>query len=161
MPREIEASELRAEILSTFPLVDMPSQEDLSLEADSCHYCRELAADLEERRGKPIGGEAIRFVHQELYHLSAKGCQWILPRYLRYCLTEEASYNAFETEYLIYSLGPDLEFQADTQKRLSLLSRDQVACLVDFLAWCRNQPPWREHCPEEIDKAIEFLRTML
>jgi len=120
-----------------------------------------VAEELERYRSKPIDGDAIRLVHQELSNLSAKAWRWILPHYLRFCLTAEAEYNRMETEFLIYNLAPELQFQTDTSQRLSLLTAMQVACLIDFLGWCFDQEYWKEYCPQNINRAISFLQTVL
>jgi hypothetical protein len=88
----------------------------------------------------------------------------LMPHYLRFCLTSEAAYNRIETEFLIYSiysLGPELRFQSDTLKRLSLFTASQLACLTHFLDWCRNKEYWRDYCPGNIDAALAFLRANL
>jgi hypothetical protein len=154
-----DTATLAQEIDEAFPFVDMPPIAELI--ARDCTDCEYLAEELERYKGRDINGDAIRLVHQELSHLSAEGWRWILPHYLRFCLTAEAEYNRMETEFLIYNLGPDLEFQTDTTQRLSLLTTDQISCLIDFLAWCQNQEYWKEYCPDNINKAIGFLRTLL
>jgi hypothetical protein len=146
-------------IESAFPFVEMPSAAELV--SPSCEDFEYLTEELERYRGRQIDGAAIRLVHQELSHLSAKGWRWILPHYLRFCLTTEAEYNRMETEFLIYSLGPDLKFQGDTAHRLALLAPRQISCLIDFLCWCQNQEYWREYCPNQLSGAIGFLRTLL
>jgi hypothetical protein len=50
-----------------------------------------------------------------------------------FCLTAEATYNQTETEFLIYNLGPEEEYKAETRLRLSSLNSDQVRCLMFFL----------------------------
>lgn len=146
-------------IESVFPFVEMPSAAELiSLGRPDSEY---LTQELERYRGKQIVGDTIRLIHQELSYLSAKGWRWILPHYLRFCLTPEAEYNRMETEFLIYNLGPDLKFQGDTTQRLALLASRQISCLIDFLRWCQNQEYWREYCPDQLSRAIGFLRTLL
>ncbi len=81
-----------------------------------------------------------------------------MPFYLRFCLTPEAEYNHMETEFLIYNLNPDLKFQRDTLQRLSLFTEVQVRCLIHFLEWCLTKQYWKEYCPDNINRAIEFLR---
>ena len=151
---------LLKEIESVFPLVEMPLGIDLAFHKHGCLECDELREDLEQYRDKEITGEAIRLIHQELSSLSAKAWRWVLPHYLRFCLTPEAKYNRMETEFFIYSLGPDLKFQQETLQRLSMLNKDQINCLVHFLEWCLNDEYWNEYYPEDINKAINFLSTI-
>ncbi len=148
---------LLAEIRVAFPPQEMPSSVDLRFHPEGCIDCDFLAEDLEAFRGKPIDGAAIRCLHQELSSLSARGWAWALPYYLPFCLTPEAQYNQMEIEFLIYSLGPDEQFKADTLKRLSLLSSLQVRCLIQFVQWLKVHPFWSEYFPEELDKALKFL----
>ena len=155
----LDTATLRAEINLSFPFVEMPPTGELLVpEYAASQY---LAEELEQYRPRQVDGGAIRLVHQELPHLSAKAWRWILPHYLRFCLTPEAEYNRMETEFLIYNLGPSLRFQSDTNQRLSLLTTSQVLCLIDFLFWCENQEYWKQYCPSDISRAIGFLKTVL
>ncbi|MFI3158433.1 MAG: hypothetical protein QX199_20000 [Methylococcaceae bacterium] len=156
----IDTCSLLKEIESVFPFVDMPEGNDLVFHKNGCFECDDLQNDLEDYRNKEITSEAIRLVHQELSSLSAKGWRWVLPHYLRFCLTTEAEYNRMETEFLIYSLRPLLEFQKDTLLRLSLLDKDQINCLIHFLMWCENKQHWKEYCLEDIRKAKSFLSSI-
>jgi hypothetical protein len=152
-------SELAQEIEATFPIVEMPAAHEIPFKTLDSTEAAYLTAELDQFRGKLLDGDAIRLIHQELSHLSAKAWQWLLPHYLRFCLTPEAAYSRMETEFLIYNLGPDLPFQRDTLQRLSLLTTAQIQCLIDFLYWCLNTEPWREHFPNDIQKAIGFLQA--
>jgi hypothetical protein len=149
------------EIETAFPFVEMPVGAELPFNTPFTPEDRYLIEELEQFRDREISGKAIRFVHQEMSLLSAKAWQWLMPHYLRFCLTSEAAYNRMETEFLIYNLGPELKFQSGTLKRLSLFTARQAGCLIHFLQWCRNQEYWRDYCPENIDSAIAFLRTNL
>lgn len=160
MTKESREALLRA-IEKTFPKIEMPERSQLLLAQMKVVGDSDLLErDLEELRGKLIDGAAIRSVHQELSFLSAATWRWLLPYYLTYCLTDEARYNRFETEFLIYNLGPSLEFQRDTQKRLALLNRSQLACLIDFLKWCLEDEEWKDLFEENIARAISFIETI-
>ena len=139
----------------------MPPRSELPFHERGCARCEETANDLEQYRDKEIDGYAIRDVHMDLSRLSAKAMQWILPHYLRYCLTAEAIYNGMETEFLIYSLRPGLQFQKETLQQLALLTSDQIRCLIHFLQWCSNQEQWQPGYVEDIRQALNFLRTMI
>ena len=156
-----DTQRLAAEIDLAFPIEEMPPGRELPFQTLDHFEAEHLVNDLEHFRGRPVDGAAIRLVHQEMSHLSAKGWRWILPHYLRFCLTAEAEYNRMETEFLIYSLGPDLPFQRDTLQRLSLLTAVQIECLVHFLEWCFADEYWRNYCPNQITKAVDFLRASL
>jgi hypothetical protein len=156
-----DTDRLAEEIDSAFPIVEMPPGNELPIKTLDSFEATHLVQELEQFRGKAINGTAIRLVHQEMSHLSAKAWRWLLPHYLRFCLTPEAEHNRMETEFLIYNLGPDLPFQRDTLRRLSLLTAVQVECLVHFLEWCLKSEYWKEYCPDNIAKAIGFLGANL
>ena len=153
----MKSEALLAEIQSAFPVVAMPSKADLPFDLERGGLDEYLANELDELRGKRVDGAVIRHVQQEMSCLSAKGWAWILPHYLRYCLTEEAEHNEMETEFLIYHLGPDQKFQADARKRLSLLNSQQIQCLIHFMQWLKSHPHWIAYLLADIDRAIAFL----
>jgi hypothetical protein len=155
-----DVRKLSDEISVAFPPIDMPARSELILHDQGCAECIEFVRDLDEFRGKEISANVIRLIHQELSHLSPAGWRWMLPHYLRFCLSDQGREERMETEFLIYNLGPALKFQADTAKRLSLLTSAQIRCLVDFLQWCLTQSYWREFFGKEIDQAVNFLRTL-
>jgi hypothetical protein len=160
MSATVDIRRLSAEISSTFPTIDMPPRAMLTAHGPKCEVCDGLGDDLEQIRGQPVSGAAIRLVHQELSHLSPSAWAWILPHYLRFCLSDEGREDRISTEFLIYNLAPELKFQADTAKRLSLLTKDQIRCLIDFLDWCLSQDYWKEFFAADISRATGFLRTL-
>jgi hypothetical protein len=153
----MDINKLTKEIEATFPLVEMPSRIELSIHKENCPECDDLVDDIDQYRDKEITGDAIRLIHQELSLLSAKAWQWILPHYLRFCLTSEAEYNRMETEFLIYNLSPSDRYHEDTLQRLSLLNKDQLNCLIHFLEWCEEQQYWKSCCADDIWRAKSFL----
>lgn len=100
----------------------------------------DVLSDLEDMRAAGVDGAAIRTIHQEMALLSADTWRWLLPLYLSYCLTEDALFNRFETEFPIYNLGPELQFQSDTHLRLAVLNGEQTRCLIHLMEWCRSDP---------------------
>lgn len=156
----INRVELLERVTNAFPPVEMPAREEIAYHGDVCDGCADLTEDLEEFRYKKTNGSLIRLVYQEMTHLSAKAWRWLLPEYLRFCLTPEAVYSRMETEFLIYNLGPDARFQEDTRLRLACLNSAQIVCLLEFLQWCLEHEFWKEYCPEHIVRAIEFLKTL-
>lgn len=150
---------LQEEIRTAFVVIDMPDKNDILFHGeDKCQS--DLLCEIEDLRGRVISTEVIRMLHQEMSSLSAKTWLWILPHYLKYCLTPEAEYSQMETEYLIYSLSPTLEFESDSISRLSLLNKAQVKCLIDFVEWCSNNEFWKVYCPDEIFRAKMFLSKL-
>jgi hypothetical protein len=152
---------LMEEIEICFPIIDMPLSTELPFRTLDSTEAAYLMQELEAFREKPFTVDVIRLVYQEMSHLSAKAWRWLLPHYLRFCITPEAEYSRLETEFLIYNLRPDVPFQRDTLERLSLLKEDQVGCLIHFLKWCLSNPFWREYCPDDIAKGLEFLEINL
>jgi hypothetical protein len=156
----IEADDLLKEIRAAFPQVQMPTKRDLRFHPEDCFQCEHLSEYLDESRGKPVDGAIIRYMHQEMSCLSAKGWLWALPHYLPFCLTPEAEYNRMETEFLIYNLGPGDKYADDTKVRLSALAAPQVRCLVHFLEWLSVNPKWKDYCPEDLSRALQFVRGL-
>jgi len=154
---EMDSRTLIAEIHAAFPKVDMPSKVDLRFHHDGCYQCNYLSEYLDQRRDQNVDGAVIRYMHQEMSCLSAKGWAWALPHYLPFCLTAEAEHNQLETEFLIYNLGPREEFKEDQRARLSALNQSQIRCLALFLEWLRLHPKWSEYCPADIARAARFL----
>jgi hypothetical protein len=87
----MNASDLLTEVRAVFPLVEMPAQRDLRVHSDGCAQCGYLSEYLDERRGHIVDGPVIRYMHQEMSCLSARGWAWALPHYLPYCLTPAAT----------------------------------------------------------------------
>lgn len=145
------------EINTVFPLVDKPSDAQLTFHETGCHECDYLVQDLSQFKDKTLPNNGIREIHQEMSCLSAKAWRWALPSYLNYCLSEDGAYSQMETEFLIYNLSPSEEFSEDAKVRLSALNKEQVQCLVNFLEWCKVHDYWREYCPDEIKSGIIFL----
>src|SRR4051794_18838210 len=122
----MDTETLIGKIREVFPIVEMPTRTELRSHPDECPQCGYLAEHLDENRSRPIDGAMIRYVHQELSCLSAKGWAWMLPHYLPYCLTPEAESNQMETEFLLYNLAPEEQFAAEARVRLSLLTERQL-----------------------------------
>lgn len=154
-------SDLLKEIEEVFTFVKPPPIEDFVLHGDECAECSYLKKDLEDILVSEVTEKTIRFFHQELYHFSAKGWRWVLPYYLRYCMTPEATYNQSEIEFLIYNLRPSEKFENKTKQQLSELNKDQIFCLIHFMDWCSAHAFWGEYCPEDIRKAKLFLSKIL
>lgn len=164
MQMQIDSSSripLLAEIATVFPPEDMPRAEDLTVHQDGCSACNCLRQDLEEVRGKLIAGAVIQLVHQDLACLSTKALQWILPHYLRYCLSDEGQQSRMETEFLVYNFSPTEKFRGKALQRFAFLGKGQIECLIHFLDWCSAHPHWREYFPEDLQRAQEFLAALL
>lgn len=153
-------ADLIKEVEDVFPPVPKPQGLELSFHQNGCDECRLVRQDLEGYRDPELPFKALRYLHSEWSCLSAKGWRWALPSYLKHCLTVDSTYDDMETEFLIYTLRPDLKYQKDTLERLSLLSRSQLDCLIHFLEWCAAHPHWSEHCPDDITQALSFMRTV-
>jgi hypothetical protein len=152
----MEADLLVKNIDAVFPFMEMPASEKLTFHQDNCYLCDEMRRYLNASRNIKIDDKLIRRVHQELNHLSPIAFRWILPHYLRFCLSSGGKYSQEEVYFLVYNLSPDPEFQEDEYRRLSGLNFSQINCLVNFLKWCESNEDWIEIL-EDIDRAIKFL----
>ncbi len=158
----MNTDDLLKEIDSVFPSFDMPSHSELALVSPRYIEADEICNSMEEFRGKSIETEAIRTIHSYLPILSSKGMRWILPWYLRFCLTDEGQkYSRKETWSLIDTLHPDERFLKYRLGQLSLLNRDQLLCLIHFLEWCLLDEFWFDSEPEHIQAGIEFLKLAM
>jgi hypothetical protein len=158
--RTVDTQALLEEINAVLPPVPKPEGTAISFHESGCSHCEYLRNDLAQYTDSELSNEDIRSLHQEMSCLSARGWRWVLPSYLRRCLTQDL-YDPVETEFLIYNLGPSEEHDAETRERLALLSQQQVACLGNFLEWCRAHPHWSEYCGNDIERARVFIRSVL
>jgi hypothetical protein len=126
--------------------------------AEAAALLKEVRRDLEKYRDPELPGEAIRVIYQEMTSLSALGWRWVLPSYLKHCLTAgEKPPRGDLTEFLIYNLGPEPKFQGEARERLSLLNQQQISCLVRFLEYLASDPEWSGYCQMNIDRALQFI----
>ena len=154
------SAELLAEVSKVFPHVEKPKGLELSFHKDACSLCQYLRRDLQAFSGRELPARGLRIIYNEMSCLSAAGWRWALPSYLRRCLAATGTYDDYETEFLIYNLGPKSEHQAETIQRLADLNDEQIACLVHFLGWCAVHPHWSDYCPDSIARAQSFLGTL-
>ena len=82
----------------------------------------------------------------------------MLPSYLKHCLVAANTDDDMETEFLIYSLGPEVEYMNETREHFSGLDQSQIDCLIHFLEWCAQHKHWAEYCPDNVAKALAFVR---
>ena len=151
---------LLQEIEAAFPPSEKPEGSALSFHQSGCSECEYLRQDLEQYSALTLPDEAIRYLHNDLSCLSAQGLRWVLPSYLRRCVTQDAEYDAIETEFLIYNLAPEENFEDGTRSRFSWLSREQIKCIFHFLEWCRDHPYWSKYCAKDIARALTFVCSL-
>jgi len=156
----MNTADLVKEVEDVFPSISKPQGLDLTFHKTGCDECMYVRQDMEGITGAELPFKTLRYLHDEWSCLSAKGWRWVLPSYLKHCLTVDSTYDDMETEFLIYNLGPELKYQKDTLERLSLLNQAQIECLIHFLQWCEVHPHWSEYCPEDIAQALAFMRTV-
>lgn len=75
-------------------------------------------------------------------------------------LRKRVPYTRIETEFLLYKLAPDAQFQEDTRLHLGLLNPAQIDTLLQFLIWMRDHPHWSAYCPDTIETALRFLESL-
>lgn len=154
-----KVDELLKEIDVAFPFMAMPESAELTYHGNGCHECTEVRRYLNASRSAEVDDELIGLLHQDLYHLSPMALRWILPHYLKFCVSSGGLHSQEEVYFLVFNLSPDAEFQSDTYQRLSLLNSAQRKCLIHFLNWCTSNENWVE-VTEDIDKAINFLQSI-
>lgn len=153
--------ELLQEIRGVFPPAEKPRGLSLSFHPVGCFHCEYLREYLEPFTAGELPEEALRSLCNELSCLSGAGWRWMLPSYLNHCVSKTTSCDDPVTEFLIYNLAPELQHQKDTIKRLSCLNARQLKCLEHFLEWCTKHEHWSSYCPEEIQRGLCFLRTLV
>ncbi len=154
----MDSATLLEEIERVMPLVPKPSGDSIMFHQSGCDECRYVRDDLEKYSEPSLPNEAIRYLYDEMSCLSADGWRWVLPSYLKRCITQDL-YDPIETEFLIYNLAPEEKYQAESRQRLSALSQEQLECLIHFIEWCKDHPHWSEYCSKEIRAAFEFLQS--
>ena len=155
----MEHADLVVEVDTVFPPVAKPQGLDLSFHRSGCAKCDFLRKDLGDFNGPELPAEGLRHIHQDMSCLSAKAWRWVLPSYLKHCLSANDVLRD-ETEFLLYNLGPEPKFQEETIERLALLNVQQIDCLIHFLEWCAAHPYWSRYCDDDIARAATFLRTL-
>ena len=155
-----DTARLLAEIEAAFPPADMPAEAALVYHSSGCSQCDELRREIEEYRGKPVTPSLFRQLYQELRCLSPESTRWILPYFLKYCLTPEATYDGKEITFLVYSLAPSAEYREQEVYRLSLLDKSQIVTFIHFLEWCSQHDFWKQFFPEDIENALFFVRSI-
>jgi hypothetical protein len=65
-----------------------------------------------------------------------------------------------ETEFLIYNFGCADKYKDNMRTQLSCLTRRQVRCVILFVEYLSVHPRWGEYCPEDIARALVFLRGL-
>ena len=157
IPFRMGAKELLEEVQRVFPPVEKPGGLELSFHKVGCGDCAYLRTELEKYTGRELPVDAIRWIATEMSCLSAKGWRWVLPSYLKWCVGVDDTYNGLPTEFLIYTLAPNIKRQKETRQRMSELNGEQIACLVHFIEWCASHEYWSDYCPEEISLAHDYL----
>jgi hypothetical protein len=153
---------LAFEIERAFPLVEMPPPEAIRYHPTGCWQCDELAAYLEDHRNNRAGGfTLIDTVWQEMSCLSAQATRWILPHYLRYCLTPEAQEEEMKLENFVFQFSLGKNAEKETPGQFSLLTGEQIRVLIDFLNCLRTSDDWWvETFTEDLDAGIAFLQEL-
>ncbi|MEX8503830.1 MAG: DUF6714 family protein [Leptothrix ochracea] len=149
-------------INQAFTGANLPPKNDLvegSL-ADQ-DYAHDVAADLESWRTNMPDKSLLRQMHQELRKISPASTRWIVPYYLRYALTDEAKYSLMEVSFFVLSLvSRSKEVDQQVAARLSLMSSEQIACVVHVLSHLNADPDWAEYMGEDIEAALATLMRL-
>ncbi|QSI78192.1 DUF6714 family protein [Niveibacterium microcysteis] len=153
------ASDILPLVEKAFPYVPRPALTDISFHTDGCAHCEMSYRELAQHPGPQLSLEVVRYLFDELSTLSSAATRWVLPSYLRHVLSESDAME-MATEFLIYSLAPLAEYEEETKQRLSLLSKPQIECLLELVAYWQHHEHWGIYCPEELDRAKHFLQQL-
>jgi hypothetical protein len=118
-----------------FPDFPMPPLDEMMSFTGGDVLCANFIEELDQYRFKAVDDALIRSSRLELYCLCPDAFKWILPHYIRYCLTAEILHTEDLVEFLVYFFKPAPEFLEDRLKRISALSIDQLTCVRDFFKW--------------------------
>ena len=156
----MDTATLLREIEIAFPPVPKPSPDNITFHGKGCFQCQFLREELEGYTEPTLPDEAIEYLVNELTLLSPQATRWVLPSYLRRCITMDPQTGA-ETEYLIYTLSPGPEFHEEIREQTKLLCVDQLKVLLHFVEWCAVHPEWSTYCPDNIASARSFVSTLI
>jgi hypothetical protein len=153
------ASDMLPLVEKAFPYVPRPALKDISFHPAGCAHCEMSYRELAQHPEPQLSSEVIRYLFDELSTLSPAATRWVLPSYLRHALSESDEMQT-ATEFLIYNLAPQPEYEEETKQRLSLLSKSQIECLLELVAYWQQHEHWGSYCPEELDRAKHFLQQL-
>jgi hypothetical protein len=156
----VDTQALLNEIETQLPVVPKPPPELIGFHPTGCGHCDLLREDLEKYPEPTLPDEAIRYLHNDWSCLSPQATRWVLPSYLRRCITMD-TYDSLEVEFLICSLSPEAEYESETRQRLNGLSANQTTVLLHFLEWCAEHPEWSSYCEGDIGRAIVFVQSLI
>jgi hypothetical protein len=153
-------AELLHLVEEAFPYLPRPADAELAFHVDACAHCEETLRELAKYSEPTLPEPAIRYLHDELGTLSARGIAWVLPSYLRHVVAHEDERDPLPTEFLIYALAPGADRASETQAQLSLLSARQVEVLQTVVEHLASDPKWNEYCKADLDRARGFVGTL-
>ena len=158
----ISYDEIYKEINDYFPYVLMPPTDKLVIHNDDCYQCQYLKKDLIELySNKTILDEPlIRSLHMELLLLTPESWFWIMPSYLRYCLSREPyidmNYGDSVTEFLTYQFEQtDFQSKTDIMRNISLFNVNQLNTLKRFFIYLSSSSYWEDDA--SLKEAINFF----
>lgn len=153
---------LREEIENAFNFVAKPAHGVFLVRRDNRYDCQYVTDALDAYNEMELPPQALRYLHSDLFCLSPIGFRWVLPSYLRYCVSDTAILyrdELLETEFLIYHLSHDSQYQAEVMQQLAIMNSQQIDCLISFVGWCK-EGDWGEYYSDHLAKAHAFLITL-
>jgi hypothetical protein len=156
----MEGRNLLAEIDAALPQVPKPLPERLVFHAQGCGQCEMLRKDLCDFSEGALTDQEISFLVDELSKLSPESTRWVMPSYLRRCVTQDLT-DPRETEFLIYNLAPAAAHEGDTLAQFAALGALGASCLLHFLDWCQDHPHWSQYCASELPVARAFVNRLI
>jgi len=145
---------LSQNIEKVFPCDEIPQKELFFVTHCDSYLDYELFVEAEASIDADY--RVSNLLHQELYFLSPAAWRWLLPFFLRYGLTEQSIHNQSEIEFFIYALSST----NGVKQKLSLLTDEEINCLVSFVLFIKQNSSWAEYFLEDIEAALTFLNTL-
>lgn len=153
---------LLKEIDEVFQVVPMPSRINLTVHLKGCFDCEEVLDYLDYYRNRSLDGAFFMYMRRNLTSLSPIGFLWLIPYYLKYCLSFDWNFTEEPICFLIYTLNPPPEYEHDAFVRLSALNYRQIICLIHFLEWCNENENYASYSTEDdTENVFIFLKRIL
>jgi hypothetical protein len=119
---------------NTFPYLAQRPVNALKEFTNDDLVMRSLSEGLQYYVDAKIPIDGVRYLHTELWNLSASGIAWVLPSLLRQAILSEQRFDTLH-EFLIYDLEFDEDRIEDITYRYSQLNKEQIECLACVLEY--------------------------
>jgi hypothetical protein len=153
-------NEMIATIDEIFGFYEKPaSARILSMSPDEFEY-KEILDDICSLTENDLHGDVIRFIGRCFPVLSKETARWVMPFYLKACLEGDSEFGRLETNRLILALSPSELFVEKRKELFSLLNKQQLLFLLEFLNWLEGCEYWLDSWGDELNDAKIFVKLM-